>query len=90
MVALSLSAPPKSFVADFIILGAEGYTLSETNINDVLFEEAVELVSASECDDFDDITALLKEHSCDASCIFGVPVTPDTDIALAAYLLYNT
>jgi len=88
MIALSLSAPPKSFVADFVALAAGGCGLTDTNINTELFNQAIELVRASKADDFDVITDLLGQNSCDASCVFGVPVTPETDIAFASYLFY--
>ena len=88
MVALSLSAPPKSFVADFVILASQGSTLADTDINTEVFNDAVELMRNSEINVFEEITDYLKEHSCDASCVFGVNVTPETDDAFAAYLCW--
>ena len=90
MTTLSLSAPPKSFVADFIILASEGSTLADTDINSEVFNNAVELMrNNSDITDFDDITDFLGQNSCDASCVFGVNVTPETDIAFATYLTWS-
>jgi len=75
-----------SYVVQLMQLAATGDTCGCYNAD--VFNQAVELMDCSDVSEFEEVTPLLIKNECDASAVFGHPVTNETHDAFAAYLCF--